>query len=71
MSMMVVTAAWTAIACAYDYVERDDVIMYYHATFAWGAHAASGCNGNVATCDAGTMCGSYCDASRRALPHGG
>jgi hypothetical protein len=42
MSLAVVTAAWTAVVCAYDYVERDVVVMYYRTMFASGAQTASG-----------------------------
>jgi hypothetical protein len=42
MSLAVARAAWTAVVCAYDYVERDAVVMYCHTMFASGAQTAFG-----------------------------
>ena len=67
VSIAVVTAAWTVVACAYDYLERDAVVMYYHTMFTSGAQAASGWNGNVAACDAGTTSGAYRDEVLRRV----
>ena len=36
VSIAIVTAAWTAVACAYDYVERDAVVMYYQHDVRFG-----------------------------------